>query len=214
MKPTPKGLLWLKVGLHAAAVLPLLWLPWAFEVGRFSADPIPELLQFLGDWSLRLLLLTLCISPLAKKLKNGALIKVRRLLGLWCFTYASLHLLVWLLLDLQLAWGQIGEEIVKRGFITLGMVSWVVLLLLAVTSTRGWQRRLGSRWQRLHNWTYLAALLIPIHFWWGVKSGWMEPAFYLALSLGLLWWRRDKLSRWWRTRLKAKHEKKAVNSKA
>ncbi|MDX1268078.1 MAG: protein-methionine-sulfoxide reductase heme-binding subunit MsrQ [Oceanisphaera sp.] len=211
---TPKGLLWLKVCLHTAAVLPLLWLPWAFEVGRFSADPIPELLQFLGDWSLRLLLLTLCISPLAKKLKNGGLIKVRRLLGLWCFTYASLHLLVWLLLDLQLAWGQIGEEIVKRGFITLGMVSWLVLLLLAVTSTRGWQRRLGSRWQRLHNWTYLAALLIPIHFWWGVKSGWMEPAFYLTLSLGLLWWRRDKLSRWWRTRLKAKSENKAVNSKA
>ncbi|MBR9856628.1 MAG: protein-methionine-sulfoxide reductase heme-binding subunit MsrQ [Gammaproteobacteria bacterium] len=213
MKLTPKGLLWLKVCLHTAAVLPLLWLPWAFEVGRFSADPIPELLQFLGDWSLRLLLLTLCISPLAKKLKNGGLIKVRRLLGLWCFTYASLHLLVWLLLDLQLAWGQIGEEIVKRGFITLGMVSWLVLLLLAVTSTRGWQRRLGPRWQRLHNWTYLAALLIPIHFWWGVKSGWMEPAFYLTLSLGLLWWRRDKLGRWWRARLKAKNEKNAVNSK-
>ena len=132
------------------------------------------------------------------------MIKVRRLLGLWVFAYASLHLLVWLLLDLQLARGQIGSELVKRGFITLGMVSWVVLLMLAVTSTRGWQRRLGPRWQRLHNWVYLVALLIPIHFWWSVKSDWIEPVIYLALSLGLLWWRRDKLSRWWRTRMQAR----------
>ncbi len=204
MRLSPKGVTGLKALLHVAAVLPLLWLPWAFEAGRFSADPVPELLQYLGDWALRLLLLTLCISPLAKKLKSGALIKVRRLLGLWVFAYASLHLLVWLLLDLQLAWGQIGSEIVKRGFITLGMVSWVVLLMLAVTSTRGWQRRLGPRWQRLHNWVYLVALLIPIHFWWAVKSGWIEPVIYLALSLGLLWWRRDKLSRWWRTRMQAR----------
>ncbi len=192
---TSRRLLWLKGVLHLLAALPLLWLVWAVNAGRLSADPVPELLQFLGLWALRLLLLTLCISPLAKMLKNGALIRVRRLVGLWCFVYASLHLGVWLLLDLQLAWGLIGGEILKRGFITLGMLSWVVLLLLAATSTQGWQRRLGRRWQRLHNGIYLVALLIPIHFWWSVKSGWIEPFLYLAVSLALLWWRRDKLLR-------------------
>lgn len=196
MKLTPRALPWLKAALHCAAALPLLWLLWAVPAGRFSADPVPELLQFLGGWALRLLLLTLCVSPLARWWKNGALIRVRRLLGLWCFAYASLHLGVWLLLDLQLAWGQIGAEIIERGFITLGMLSWLILLLLAVTSTKGWQRRLGRHWQGLHNWVYLTALLIPVHFWWGVKSGWMEPALYLMLSLSLLWWRRDKLTRW------------------
>ncbi|WP_375056273.1 protein-methionine-sulfoxide reductase heme-binding subunit MsrQ [Zobellella sp. DQSA1] len=197
MKLTARGLLRVKAALHGAAFLPLLWLLWAMPAGRFSADPVPELLQYLGDWALRLLLLTLCVSPLAKGLKAGGLVRVRRLLGLWCFGYASLHLLVWLGLDLQLAWGQIGAEILERGFITLGMMAWLILLLLAVTSTQGWQRRLGRRWQQLHNGVYLVALLVPVHFWWAVKSGWMEPVLYLGLSMALLWWRRDKLGRWW-----------------
>lgn len=197
MKLTARALPRVKAALHGAAFLPLLWLLWALPAGRFSADPVPELLQYLGDWALRLLLLTLCVSPLAKGLKAAWLVRVRRPLGLWCFTYASLHLLVWLGLDLQLAWGQIGGEIIERGFITLGMLSWLILLLLAITSTQGWQRRLGRRWQQLHNGVYLVALLVPVHFWWAVKSGWMEPAFYLGLSLALLWWRRDKLGRWW-----------------
>lgn len=213
MKVSSKQITLLKVILHLAACLPLVWLPWAFSVGRFSADPIPELIQYLGDWALRILLLSLCISPLAKMLKTGALIKVRRLIGLWCFAYASLHLLAWLWLDLQLAWGLIGSEIIKRGFITLGMASWLVLLLLAVTSTQGWQRRLGNRWQRLHNWVYLAALLIPVHYWWAVKSGWIQPVIYLLLSLSLLWWRRDKLKRWWRSKMKAHSKKKALHGK-
>lgn len=198
MKLSPQQLPGLKAILQLGASLPLLWLPWALATGRFSADPVPELLQYLGDWALRLLLLTLCVSPLAKGLKAGWLIRVRRLLGLWCFAYASLHLLVWLVLDLQLAWGQIGAEIIERGFITLGMAAWLILLLLAATSTQGWQRRLGRRWQQLHNGVYLVALLVPVHFWWAIKSGWLEPAIYLGLSLALLWWRRDKFARWWR----------------
>ncbi|MBL1378940.1 protein-methionine-sulfoxide reductase heme-binding subunit MsrQ [Zobellella iuensis] len=197
MRLTARGLFRVKAALHGAAFLPLLWLLWALPAGRFSADPVPELLQYLGDWALRLLLLTLCVSPLAKGLKAAWLIRVRRPLGLWCFAYASLHLLVWLVLDLQLAWGQIGAEILDRGFITLGAVAWLILLLLAITSTQGWQRRLGRHWQQLHNGVYLVALLVPVHFWWAVKSGWMEPALYLGLSLALLWWRRDKLGRWW-----------------
>ncbi|PSJ41505.1 sulfoxide reductase heme-binding subunit YedZ [Zobellella taiwanensis] len=195
MKLDAAGVRRLRILLHVLAAAPLLWLLWALPAGRLGGDPVPELLHFLGIWALRLLLLTLSISPLARWLRLGALVRLRRALGLWCFAYASLHLLVWLLLDLQLAWGLIGAEIVKRTFITLGMLAWLVLLLLAVTSTQGWQRRLGARWQRLHKGVYLVALLVPVHFWWSVKSGWIEPAFYLALSLGLLYWRRERLFR-------------------
>ncbi|WP_319784378.1 protein-methionine-sulfoxide reductase heme-binding subunit MsrQ [Oceanisphaera sp. IT1-181] len=195
IKLSPKKITGLKVLLHLAAILPLVWLPWAFSVGRFSADPIPELIQYFGDWALRILLLSLCVSPLAKALKSATLIKVRRLIGLWSFAYASLHLLVWLWLDLQWGWSLIGSEIIKRGFVTLGMLSWLILLLLSLTSLQKIQRRLGRYWQRLHNWVYLAAVLIPIHYWWAVKSGWIQPLIYLLLSLSLLWWRRDKLLR-------------------
>ncbi|WMC10265.1 sulfoxide reductase heme-binding subunit YedZ [Oceanimonas pelagia] len=188
----------LRVLVHGLAVLPLLWLPWGFAAGHFSADPVPELLHYLGIWALRLLLLTLCISPLAKRFRLGPLVRLRRAVGLWCFAYASLHLLAWVLLDLQLAWGLIGEEIVKRGFITLGMAAWGVLLLLAITSTQGWQRRLGAHWQRLHNWIYPTVPVVCVHFWWSVKSGWIEPLAYLLAGLFLLLLRRDKLTRPWR----------------
>lgn len=188
----------LRVLVHGLAVLPLLWLPWGFSAGYFSADPVPELLHYLGIWALRLLLLTLCIAPLARRFRLGALVRLRRAVGLWAFAYASLHLLAWMLLDLQLAWGLIGEEIIKRGFITLGMAAWLVLLLQAITSTQGWQRRLGKRWQILHNWIYPAVIVVCIHFWWSVKSGWIEPFIYLLVGLLLLSLRRERLTRLFR----------------
>lgn len=188
----------LRILVHLLAALPLLWLPWGFATGHFSADPVPELLHYLGIWALRLLLLTLCVSPLAKRFRLAPLVRLRRAVGLWCFAYASLHLLAWVLLDLQLAWGLIGEEMLKRGFITLGMAAWIILLLLAITSTQGWQRRLGRRWQTLHHWIYPAVVIVCVHFWWSVKSGWIEPLVYLLTGLLLLFLRRDRLLRLFR----------------
>ena len=185
----------LHVAVHVGALLPLLWLIIAVPRGALGGDPVVELIHFLGLGALRLLLLTLLISPLAESLKFGRLLRLRRPLGLWCFTWASLHFVAWLSLDLGFAWSLIGEEIVKRTYILIGFTVWVILSALAITSIPKLMRAMGKRWKQLHRWIYPAVLLACIHFWWSVKSGWIEPCSYLAIAVFLLWLRRRKLAR-------------------
>ncbi len=115
--------------------------------------------------------------------------RFRRLLGLYAFAYASLHFAAWLWLDLRWDWSSVTTEIVRRPFITVGFLAWLLLVPLAATSTRGWMRRLGRRWQPLHRLIYPIAALAVLHFWWVVKSDIREPALYAAILATLLGWR-------------------------
>ena len=199
MRLTAKQIVWLKVLLHLAAFLPFLWLFWAGSQGYFSADPAKDIQHFTGRMALKLLLATLLVSPLARYAKQPLLIRTRRLLGVWCFVWATLHLTSYALLELGISnLGLLGQEIVSRPYLTLGLVSWVILLALAATSFQKAQRKLGPRWQKLHNFVYLVAILAPIHYLWSVKILSPQPILYAIAALALLAWRYKKFRQWWR----------------
>ncbi|MGY3886855.1 protein-methionine-sulfoxide reductase heme-binding subunit MsrQ [Aeromonas aquatica] len=188
----------LRALVHLGSLGFLLWLGYAVPAGLLGGDPIQGLTHYLGKGALHLLLLTLLVSPLAKRWRQGQLIKLRRPLGLWCAAWAGLHFMVWLGLDLQFDWRLIGGELVKRNYIVVGAVALLLLTALSLTSIPALLRAMGPSWQRLHNWINAVALLVPIHYWWSVKSGWQEPLIYLLLACALLVPRRDKLLRPWR----------------
>jgi len=191
----------IKAVVWAACLAPLAWL--ALRIfglaGSFVADPVAEVLDTFGKTGLNLLLITLTVTPARQLTGFNLLARFRRLLGLFAFFYLAMHLVAFVALDLQFAWGLIGGEIVLRPFITIGMIAIVLLIPLAVTSTRGWQRRLGRRWAKLHKLIYPIAILGVWHFWWQVKADIREPLIYAAI-LGLLlgfrawraWQRRQK----------------------
>ncbi|MFV8784283.1 protein-methionine-sulfoxide reductase heme-binding subunit MsrQ [Microbulbifer sp. SA54] len=189
----------LHFSVHIGAALPLVWLFYAINAGRLGGDPVVELIHYLGLGTLRLLLLTLLVSPLSKWLGYGQLNRLRRPLGLWAFAWASLHFSAWMALDLGFDWSLIGSELVKRTYILLGFSAWLTLLALAITSLPILMRRMGKNWKKLHGLLYPAVLLACWHFWWSVKSGWIEPAIYLCLALLLLVWRREGVVRWLRS---------------
>ena len=163
-----------------------------------GADPVDRLLHTLGETALSLLLLTLLVSPASQLLGAPALLRLRRMLGLFAFFYALLHFIVYAWLDQGLDAGAFLEDIVKRPYITIGMLALLLMLPLAVTSTNGMMRRLGRRWQTLHRLVYPIAVLGVWHFWWQVKRDIREPLFYAALLAALLGYRL------WRKRLRAK----------
>lgn len=199
MRLNAKQIIWLKVALHLAAFLPFVWLFWAASQGYFSADPAKDIQHFTGRMALKLLLATLLVAPLARYAKQPLLIRTRRLLGLWCFAWASLHLTSYALLELGINnVALLGRELVSRPYLTLGIVSWLILLALAVTSPQIMQRKLGRRWQTLHNFVYLVAILAPIHYMWSVKTLSPQPLIYAALAAGLLALRYKKFRQWWR----------------
>jgi sulfoxide reductase heme-binding subunit YedZ len=182
----------LRPALHIACATPLaIELMRAFELAGSSLgpDPVAELIHDFGAWGLRLLLLTLCVTPLRMLLGKAWLASLRRPLGLWSFAYLVLHFVSWLALDRVLDVAAIVEDIVERPYITVGFVALMLLIPLAVTSTAGWMRRLGRRWQRLHRLIYVAAILGCLHFWWQVKADWREPLLYAAILGVLLAWR-------------------------
>ncbi|MGR7877116.1 protein-methionine-sulfoxide reductase heme-binding subunit MsrQ [Klebsiella aerogenes] len=190
---------WLKVALHLAGFLPLVWLFWAGYQGYFSADPAKDIQHFTGRMALKFLLATLLITPLARYAKQPLLIRTRRLLGLWCFAWATLHLTSYTLLELDINnLALLGSEIINRPYLMLGLISWLVLLALAATSTQYMQRKLGRRWQTLHNFVYLVAILAPIHYLWSVKIISPQPLIYAGLATVLLASRYKKFRQWWR----------------
>ncbi|MGR5142276.1 protein-methionine-sulfoxide reductase heme-binding subunit MsrQ [Photobacterium sp. DNB23_23_1] len=195
LKMTPRQVFWLKVLIHGVSLIFIAQLVYLTLTGGLGADPIQGISHFTGKAALNTLLLTLCVSPIAKLLKAGMLVRVRRLLGLYCFFWAVLHLIGYVVLDLNFNWSLVLDEIISRPYLTIGAVSWVILFALAVTSTQSIQRRMGKHWQKLHNWVYLATLLVPIHYIWSVKSGLIEPMIYLSISIGLLAFRYKALTK-------------------
>lgn len=192
---TSSGLFAAKALVHGLALAPLAILAWQFwsvlHTGgdALGPDPVAEVEHRTGLWALRLLMVTLAITPLRQLTGQPVLIRFRRMLGLYAFFYASLHLTSYLVLDLQGYWTQIFEEIAKRPYITVGFTAWLLLIPLAVTSTQGWIRRLGRRWGQLHKAVYAVGVLAVLHFWWLVKSDIREPLLYAAILAVLLGWR-------------------------
>jgi len=181
-------------------LLPLLWLL-AGIVGRAGADlganPVEKIQDTLGIWGLRLLLATLAITPLREIGGWPRLQLFRRMLGLFAFAYLLLHFLFYLFVDQALDWRQLVADIIKRPYITVGFAALLLLVPLAVTSTRRAMRRMGRRWQTLHRLVYPAAVLGCVHFWWQVKADVREPLIYVAVAALLLGWR---VAGWWRRR--------------
>ena len=187
--PSRNQVRWLiKPVWFSACLAPFIWMNLrAFEiVGRLGPDPIEETQDFMGIWALRLLLVTLALTPLRRLTGQLWVIQLRRMTGLFALFYASMHLLNYLVPDQGLLWSAIVEDILKRPFITVGALAMLGLTVLGITSTRGWQRRLGRRWQSLHKAVYALAILVVWHFWWQVKSDATEPAIYAAILAVLL----------------------------
>lgn len=207
-RPPPaagRGLVAAKAVLHLALLAPLAWLGWQmWQVATrasdaLGADPVAEIEHRLGLWALRLLLLTLAVTPLRQLTGWSVLLRFRRMLGLYAFAYASLHFAAYLGLDLRGYWTQVFGEIVKRPYITVGFLAWLLLVPLAATSTRGWMRRLGRHWGQLHRLVYVVAVLAVLHFWWLVKADVRAPLLYAALVALLLGWRAAR-ALWQRAR--------------
>lgn len=162
---------------------------------HLGSDPIKEGEHLFGNWTLRLLVATLAITPLRRLTGWNWLAKHRRTLGLFAFGYVVLHLLTWLLLDMQffisefVGWQELKTDILKRPYITIGMLAFVLLIPLAVTSTKGMIARLGKRWRTLHRLVYVSAVLGVIHFWMSVKRDITEPLIFALIIAFLLGWR-------------------------
>lgn len=179
--------------LFVALATPLLLTAWDVwqEVQQpgsaFGPDPAEELTHRFGAWALRMLLLTLAVSPAARLLRAPWLVRFRRQIGLWAFAYAAMHFLIYLGLLAGFTMATVVEDLARRPYITVGFTALMALLPLAVTSTRGWQRRLRRRWKALHRLVYPAAIAAWIHLLWLSKSSFMDPFIYglvLALLLG------------------------------
>ena len=181
---------WAKVFVFLLSCVPLLVLIWRGFHNDLTANPVEFLQHQTGDWTLRFLIFTLCITPFRKVLNLPELIRFRRILGLFAFFYVSLHFLTYLGPDQSFNLAGMLKDVVKRPFITVGFAAFVLLIPLAITSTAGWVRRLGGkRWQAIHRSIYLCAILGVIHYYWLVKSDVREPLFYGFLVGILLLWR-------------------------
>ncbi|QBB70343.1 sulfoxide reductase heme-binding subunit YedZ [Pseudolysobacter antarcticus] len=185
----------LKPLVFLLCLAPIAWLLWRLLNNDLGADPVAELEHRSGDWALRFLLITLAMTPLRRITGWAQWIRFRRMLGLFVFFYASVHLAVYLSLDLQGLWTQIFAEIIKRPYITVGFSAWLLLLPLTITSTKGMMRRLGRNWGRLHKLIYLIGVLAVLHFYWLVKKDVREPLIYAAV-LALLFALRLPWKRW------------------
>src|SRR5437763_14417532 len=181
---------WTKVVVFLLCLIPLGGLVWRGFHNGLGANPVEFIQLTTGRWTLRFLVLTLCVTPFRKLLKLPDLIRFRRMLGLFAFSYLCIHFLTYLVLDQSLDLAAIWKDVAKRPFITVGFLGFLLLLPLAITSTAGWIRRLGGkRWQRIHRGIYFAAVAGVIHYYWKVKSDVRMPLFYGALVAILLLWR-------------------------
>ena len=176
---------WLQILTHVGALLPLARLVWYYWRGLFIIDPVQEITTSTGKTALILLLLSLACTPINTVLGFKKVLRVRRALGLYAFMYASLHLLTFVGWDYGFDLDLLGPAVFDQRFVLAGFAAFLLLLPLAITSTPGWQRRMGKNWKRLHRLTYVASVLAIVHFVWLVKDA-REPLRYGAIVALLL----------------------------
>ena len=181
-----------KTVLFLLLATPLALLAWniagELEVpgSRLGADPATAVVRELGSRAIRLLLLTLAVSTIRRRLHAPRVMRYRRMIGLAAFGYAAVHFLAYLYLFAQFQWATIESDLLERPYITVGFTALVLLLPLAVTSTNGWRRRLGRKWLTLHRAVYVAMALVLLHFFWLTKDDYAEPVLYLAVFAALM----------------------------
>lgn len=165
---------------------PILWLAYRGIVGQLGVNPIETVVRYLGDWALRFLLIALAVTPVRVLTGFTPVGRLRRMLGLFAFTYVVLHMLAYIGLDRLFDWNELWKDVVKRVYITVGMAAFAMLLPLAITSTDAMVRRMGGRaWRRLHTLAYPAGIAAVIHYALMIKAGFLQPIIYAAI-LGLL----------------------------
>ncbi|HEU5098705.1 MAG TPA: protein-methionine-sulfoxide reductase heme-binding subunit MsrQ [Roseiflexaceae bacterium] len=177
---------WLRIIVHIACWVPLALLIWDGLHNHLTANPIQEITHRTGKTGLILLVLSLLCTPANTVLGIKQALPLRRPLGLYAFFYICLHLLIFAVLDYGLDWQLIQQAIVEKRYVLVGFAAFLLLVPLAITSTKGWQRRMGKRWKRLHQLVYLVAPLAVIHFVWLVKADIREPLLYGAAVAALL----------------------------
>jgi len=180
---------------HVLALLPFCVLVIGFISDSLGTNPVEALTHETGEWGLRILLITLAVTPLAKLTHSGWMIHFRRLIGLYCFFYVLVHFLVYLIFDLSLDFGFLLEDILDRPYITVGFFGFLILLLLALTSPISIRRKMGRLWDRLHKFVYLAGVLGVIHFLWITKADDTEPMIYGTVFLLLMLFRVKNFSK-------------------
>ena len=194
--------------VFAASLVPLAWLVCA-GLGLFGLslgpDPIKFTLHWIGKTALNFLMLTLMVTPVRQLAGLPHLVRIRRMLGLFAFTYALLHFTVYLALDQEFDFGDVIADIAKRPYITIGFTALLILIPLAITSTNKMMRRLGKRWQTLHRWVYAATILGVWHYYWQVKKDVREPLVYAGILAVLLGYR------FVRSRLRKQPQKKVTS---
>ncbi len=193
-----RRILVLKTGLWILGFTPIFWAPYRFFLGDgLGPDPIADLQLWGGATSLTALLVSLAVTPTRRLTGWNDLQKARRLIGLFAFFYVTLHFLIWIGLDQTFDWEYILEDLYKRPYILIGFSGFVLMIPLALTSTKGWIRRLGKRWVTLHRLVYVSTLFGIIHFFWVTKADDRWPTFALgvwavAMVLRLAWWLRSR----------------------
>ena len=178
--------------VYLLGAVPLALLVVQAVTGDMGADPVKFIERSLGEWGLKFIVAGLCVTPL-RWATGVSLIRYRRAIGLLAFAYVSLHLTTWVVLDLQFRWAEIGADLIKRPYIIIGMIGFLALLPLAITSNTLSVRRMGAAaWQKLHRLTYVAALAGAVHYMVLVKAWPLEPILYLGAVLALLAWRAGR----------------------
>jgi sulfoxide reductase heme-binding subunit YedZ len=187
---------WVKYPVIAVSLIPALWIGFALwsdltrNTRYLGANPVKEMEHYMGEWNIRFLVLTLAVTPVMRMTGWGWLIRYRRIFGLLAFLYICLHLTIYFVLDVELDGALLVEDVAERLYITLGMAGFLLLVPLAITSTKGWIKRLGNkRWNRLHWLIFPAVVLGLIHYYMAVKRDIREPLFYALIFAVLFWYR-------------------------
>jgi len=184
-----------------ASLIPLFWIFIDIVFDNLGANPIQELHIRLGDWSLRFLCITLTITPIQKITKWPGMANYRQLFGLYSFFYASLHVLSYLCIDHALVWPVIVTDILESAYIWFGLIAYIIIFLLAITSPKSAKKRMGKSWKKLHRFIYAASIAVIIHYFWQLKGNLLQPVFYMILVFLLLsfrvlvWYKNRKFTR-------------------
>jgi len=185
-----------QIAVHLAALAPLAVLLWDMWQGHLSVNPVQDITFRTGKAAMALLVLTLAATPLHTMFGFKSALKVRRALGLYAFLYASLHFLAYAWLDYDWDLHLISLEITEKLYVLVGFAAFLILIPLAVTSTKGWQRRLKKGWKKLHRWAYLATVLVMLHYIWVQKADIREPIIWTSILVILLILRLPPVRRW------------------